>query len=69
MNLDVPCTVAEAAEWFKVSKKTINTWVYRYGITSVGGRGKQARLYRFSDLNDADRRARGLPPLGTVADD
>lgn len=60
MNPDAVCTVAEAAAWFKVSPKTVRTWVARYGVVSVAGRGKSARYYRFRDLVVADRRARGL---------
>ena len=59
VNLEAEVTVIEAAAWFKVSPKTVRTWVARYSIASVGGRAKNTKTYRFSDLVAADRRARG----------
>lgn len=57
---DAVCTVADAAAWFRVSEKTIRTWVSRYRLDRQPGPGRSH--YRFLDLVAADRRARGLGP-------
>lgn len=55
------CTVEQAAAWFGVNPSTVRTWLDRYQIPSMGKR--VVKIYRFVDLVNAHRRARGLPPV------
>jgi hypothetical protein len=58
MDLDAPCSVQQAAAWFGVTPKVVRNWIARYHLVSIGGRGKQAHIYRYRDLVEAERRAR-----------
>jgi len=51
-------TVAEAATWFRVEPSTVRMWMRK--VEHVGMRGT-AKLYRFHDLAEAERRARNAP--------
>lgn len=55
---DPALTVAEAAMWFGVQPSTVRMWMR--GVEHVGMRGP-AKLYRFGDLAEAERRARNAP--------
>lgn len=55
--MSVGVTIAEAAELFGAKPKTVESWVYRAGLTSVGTRG-QAYLYDYHELAEAELAAR-----------
>lgn len=57
-NAEAVLTVAEAATWFRVQPSTVRMWMRT--VEHVGLRG-QAKLYRFRDLAEAERRARNAP--------
>jgi transposase len=54
----VCCTVAEAAAFFQVSPKTVQSWIDRYDIAPVSEWVTRGRRYRFVALVEADFRAR-----------
>jgi len=55
---EITCTATEAGAYFKVSPKTVRTWVARYKIPYVSGRTVKERRYRFKALVEAEFRAR-----------
>lgn len=57
-NAEAVLTVAEAAMWFRVRPSTVRMWMR--GVEHVGMRG-QAKLYRFADLAEAERKTRNAP--------
>lgn len=57
-NVEPVLTVAEAAMWFRVQPSTVRMWMR--GVEHVGMRDN-AKLYRFRDLAEAERRARNAP--------
>ena len=57
-NTEPALTVTEAAMWFRVEPSTVRMWMRR--VEHVGMRGT-AKLYRFHDLAQAERRARNAP--------
>lgn len=56
----IALTVREAAVWFKVQPSTVRMWVRQRGIECRGMKGP-AKLYRFSDLVEAERATRNAP--------
>lgn len=65
---EIVVTVAEAAMFFGVPQRTVRTWVARYHVLAVAGRGPRLRQFRLVDLVEAEHRARtshgGRPPGG-----
>lgn len=58
---EVPFTVREAAEFFRVERATVWGWIRRYHLEPVGMRGL-AKLYRFGDLVKVERAVRTSAP-------
>jgi uncharacterized protein YjcR len=58
---DVDCTVAQAAAYFKVSPKTVRSWISRYNIDPSPEWVKVNKHYPFKALVEAEFRARETP--------
>jgi excisionase family DNA binding protein len=54
---EINLTVKEAAAWFRVAPSTVREWVRQRKIECRGTKGP-AKLYRFSDLIEAERATR-----------
>lgn len=54
----VVCTVAQAAAFFRVSPKTVRSWIARYAIAAAPQDRDGVNRYRLDTLADAELRAR-----------